>query len=63
MSQLATPQIERDEAAAAEQHTLLEQLTQDALHAYQDYQRAKKHFDETAARLAPYKNQLSGAIA
>jgi hypothetical protein len=63
MSAIATAQIERDNAAAAEQRELFEQLTQDALHAWQDYLAAKKRYDEACARLAPYRQQLQAGAA
>lgn len=58
MSQSANPQIERDDAADAQQQALFEQLTQDAMNAWRDYLLAKKRFDEASARLAPFRNRL-----
>lgn len=63
MSPLATPQIERDNAAADEQRDLFEQLTQEAMHAWQDYLAAKKRFEVASARLAPFRQQLQEVAA
>lgn len=50
---------ELDDIVGAEQAARRVQLVQDALVKFQEFQRAKKLFDEAAVRLVPFKHELT----